>query len=405
MPTANITWTNRSTNDSPTGTKIERTEGFPFGHPNAPAPVEVANGNTGGLDPTITGAGNGNYADTTITADNYYAYRVSTLKGAEVATSIATPMQYVYDSVNDLGYPGGSPETTAQYMIGTAPFLHIDMNRSSTGYFDDYENSGEYENMSEGFAGQIRHGDFVFDTSTYSSTPSFLTRDLGNGIVRNFAWQPVSTARNYILRPSAALDVVMCPDGMTVFLVMDLFNMTNCPLSDTKAGNVAYPDGRHYPANDISSSNFGTMGVNTAWTPSHAGPDVGRDPGSGSAAYQQLHVLGYRVNNDATSFATGNIQGQLFDGGDLVGTSANMISRSYHNNPSSPSMINNLGAGAFNAGYGMSYLSSSWQERVFGEALYFNGALSLSEMNTVNAYLCNKYNIAPSTIAANDLVN
>tara|TARA_A100001037_G_scaffold99310_1_gene90622 strand:+ start:1143 stop:2336 length:1194 start_codon:yes stop_codon:yes gene_type:complete len=397
MPTANITWTNRSTNDNPTGTKIERTEGFPFGHANAPTPVEVANGNTGGLDPELSGVGAGSYADTTISGDTSYAYRVSTLKGAEVATSIATPLEYIYDSVNDLGYPGGSPETTSQYTISTTPFLHLDMNRSSTGYVDD-------DAMTEGFAGQIRHGDFIFTTSSYSGAPTFSTYDLGNGIVRNFARQAMHSSKHWTVEPSASLDKKMCPDGMTAFFVLDINSMGYLPVSDTIAGNIAYPDGIHYAADDIVYNTFKCMGTSTPWTPSHPGPPVGANT-LGTANLNQLHVLGYRVNNDAAAFATGNIQGQLFDGGDLVGTSANRHSVSYHNNPASPDYTNNLGAGAFNRGYGMQFLSSGHVERVAGEVIYFDSALSLSEMNVVNAYLCNKYNIAPTTIAANDLVN
>lgn len=400
MPTANITWTNRSTNDSPSGTKIERTEGFPFGHPNAPAPIEVANGDTGGLDPELTGAGAGNYADTTISGDTSYAYRVSTLKGAEIATSIATPLEFIYDSANDLGYPGGSPETTSQFTISTTPFLHMDMNRSSTGYKDDFVNSGQYTRMQEGFAGQIRHGDFVHNASSYSNAPSFATFDLGNGIVRNFAYQPFQSSQSYTLAPSASIDKKSCPDGLTAFFVATTSAMAAIPLSDTLSGNSAYPNGVHHHAGDLTTSAFTTMGTNTSWSPSHAGPAIGHHTST-----HDLHVLGYRVNNDATAFATGTIQGQLFDGGDLVGTSANRHSVSYHNNPAEPSYTNNLGAGGFNQTYGMSYLSSGWQERLLGEIIYFDSALSLSDMNVVNAYLCNKYNIAPTTIAANDLVN
>ena len=62
MATTTITWKNNSTGQSPTATKIERYEDFPKGHEHATAPVEVANGNTGGIDPTIA---NGTYDDTT----------------------------------------------------------------------------------------------------------------------------------------------------------------------------------------------------------------------------------------------------------------------------------------------------------------------------------------------------
>ena len=68
MATTTITWKNNSTDQSPTGTKIERYEDFPKGHEHATAPVEVANGNTGGLDPTLA---NGTYVDSSISGGKY----------------------------------------------------------------------------------------------------------------------------------------------------------------------------------------------------------------------------------------------------------------------------------------------------------------------------------------------
>lgn len=408
MPTANITWTNRSTNDSPTGTKIERTEGFPFGHANAPAPVEVANGDTGGLDPTLSGVGAGSYADTTISGDTSYAYRVSTLKGDEVATSIATPMEFVYDSVNDLGYPGGSPVTTAQYTISTAPFLHMDMNRSS-GYEDqivpgsnpDY-NSGDWDNnlMDQGFSGVTRHGEFVITGSSYSNAPYISTHDLGNGVVRSFITQPQGQYRYFSYLPSVAVSEQSCADGFTMFLVSDVLSLGGIPLGDTKPGNAAYNDGIYYKTQDLNYNSWGCMGASAThagW--SHTGPSIGH--------YSQnpIHITAYRLNNDAAAFASGSIQGQLFDGGDLIGESTNRHSVSYHNANPNPDYSNHLGAAGFNTAYGLGFLGNAHQERHVAEALYFDSALSLSDMNTVIAYLGNKFNIIPTTIAANDLIN
>lgn len=393
MPTANLTWTNKSTEDSPSGTKIERTEGFPFGHANAPAPVEVANGNTGGLDPTLSGVGQGSYVDTTVAGDRYYAYRVSTLKGAEIATSIATPMEYVYDDANDLGYPLGTPEATSNYTLSEAPFLHLDINRSSSGYAHE-------DLMTSGFGGIMRHNpeNFVFSNTSYSAAPIYKVIDYGNGVTRPVAAQETTGAKT--LQTQATSDVA-CPDGMTMFMVTsDIVYQATLSHSGTDSNGI------HYLTSYFSKTLTGIMGQGDSITLATGGnPAPGQYSGSGQSI--GTRILAYRFNNDATAFATGDLRGQAFNGGVELAQTQNLVSKSYHNGASSPDNTNHLGAALFKTGQLMRWMypSPTHQNHLFAEAMYFDSAIGLNDMNKIFGYLGAKYNIPVTVLGSSDLIN
>lgn len=400
MPTANLTWTNKSTNDNPTGTKIERTEGFQFGASGAPAPIEVANGDTGGLDPTLAGVGAGNYSDTTVVGDTYYAYRVSTLKGGESATSIATPLTYVYDQVNDLGYTGGSPEVSSNYAISTAPFLHVDFNRLSVAYSND-------DLMSSGFDGIFRHNPLSFGltSSSYSSVSRYRNIDHGGGVNRNSVAQVQVYGTSYF-RLEAPATPKACPDGVTVFAVMsqEPKNIRMSSQSSNLPGGAH--DGVHYTHNYYHMNDFTSWGETT----SHTMASGSVHPGQGFdnwGAILYTHVIAYRLNNDASAFSSGTIKAQSFDGGAVIGESADLHSKSYHNNPASPDDTNNLGAALFQEPYSHDFMSPhvSHQNQFFSECLYFDSALDLGDMNKVFGYLGTKYNVPITVLGAPDLIN
>ncbi|MAT87204.1 MAG: hypothetical protein CL532_01440, partial [Aestuariivita sp.] len=236
MPTANLTWTNKSTALNPETTKVERSEGFPFGHANASAPVELDNSASGGLDPTQA---NGSYTDTTVEGGKRYAYRISTVKGGESAAGIPSPVQYVQDRVNDLAYPNGDPDTASQYNVSVEPVLHLDMERSSTGYVDSGQGAATVPQtkMDSGYAGIIRHdsqGAWQFPATVGASLPAFWTEDLGNGQVRDFMVQPANgIASPYVINNQ---DIAM-PDGVTVFAVGR--NMRTIETGNNIGGNIA----------------------------------------------------------------------------------------------------------------------------------------------------------------------
>ena len=196
MPTASLTWKNKSTNLNPDSTKIERSENFPFGHENADPPVELANGTSGGLNP---GLANGSYEDTTVSLGKSYAYRVSTIKGSEVADSIPSAMMYVADDVNDIAYPGGSLPQSKQFNIDTEPFLHLDVGRQSFGYKDDgpHLTSAQFSayhlmtSMDSGYEGVLRHNPngFYLRNKSLANKSYFWTEDLGNGKSADFMVQ------------------------------------------------------------------------------------------------------------------------------------------------------------------------------------------------------------------------
>ena len=89
--------------------------------------VEVlATGNTGGLDPEIA---NGSYTDSTVEGGKDYSYRAVTFGGNQNAESVHIGPKFVPDVNNELGYPGGYPETAARFNIATTPLIHLDFKR------------------------------------------------------------------------------------------------------------------------------------------------------------------------------------------------------------------------------------------------------------------------------------
>ncbi|MAT87092.1 MAG: hypothetical protein CL532_00870 [Aestuariivita sp.] len=399
MPTANLTWTNKSTALNPETTKVERSEGFPFGHANASAPVELDNSASGGLDPTQA---NGSYTDTTVEGGKRYAYRISTVKGGESAAGIPSPVQYVQDRVNDLAYPNGDPDTASQYNVSVEPVLHLDMERSSTGYVDSGQGAATVPQtkMDSGYAGIIRHdsqGAWQFPATVGASLPAFWTEDLGNGQVRDFMVQPANgIASPYVINNQ---DIAM-PDGVTVFAVGR--NMRTIETGNNIGGNIAV-NGVNYLTSLFTDTFANFWGLsNEMFVLSHAGPTVG----SHNHYVGDLHIQCFRFNNSASAFGTGELKAQMIDGGDVVYESANLVGKSYHNNNASPDISNNLGAAHFRSGSVLNLgLSSNYTERMLSEKLIFDSALDANDMNMVFGYLGNKFNIAPTVLAPADLVN
>ena len=412
MPTASLTWKNKSTNLNPDSTKIERSENFPFGHVNADPPVELANGTSGGLNP---GLANGSYEDTTVSLGKSYAYRVSTIKGSEVADSIPSSMMYVADDVNDIAYPGGSLPQSKQFNIDTEPFLHLDVGRQSFGYKDDgphlttsqINSYGLMTRMDNGYNGILRHNPFGFTIRNNTSTAyAYLwTEDLGNGKSADFMVQPGNLANTTtLLYASQDLDY---PDGFTAFFV----GSNN--ITASTGNNV----GGHLPRNGIHyrSGVFGKSGSNNIWesntagTYSAPGATIGRttteDGVTQTFAGYPLKIVAARLSNTAEAFATGNIMYQVFDAGYEMAKSINLAGKSYHNNFESKTASNNLGGMYVSGSSMLSIAMPNYQQCMVSEVMYFGKALSLGEMNTVFAYLGNKFNTPVKVLGSEDLVN
>ena len=410
MPTASLTWKNKSTNLNPDSTKIERSENFPFGHENADPPVELANGTSGGLNP---GLANGSYEDTTVSLGKSYAYRVSTIKGSEVADSIPSSMMYVADDVNDIAYPGGSLPQSKQFNIDTEPFLHMDAGRQSFGYKDDgpHLTSSQINSyhlmtrMDSGYEGVIRHNPFGFylRNANINSKLYFWTEDLGNGKSADFMVQPTSLSNHYpMFYATQHLDY---PDGFTAFFVGS--NNIYSSTGNNVGGNLAR-NGVHYKSGTYGKTNS-IWEHNAAGTYSAPGPTIGRttteDGVTQTGAGYPLKIVAARLSNTAEAFATGNIMYQVFDAGYEMTRSINLADKSYHNNFESKNTGNNLGGMYVNGASHLTITMPSYQQSMLSEVMYFGKALSLGEMNTVFAYLGNKFNTPVKVLGSEDLVN
>jgi len=387
MPTANLAWTNQSTGDSPDTTKVERSDGFPFGHANAPPPTVLVNSAAGGLNPT---AANGSYADTTLTGDAYYSYRVSTVKGSEVATGIPTAMQFVYDPATDLGYPLGTPSAASTYNVSTAPFLHIDPERSSTGYADG-------DTMTNGYAGIVRYsrqsdGPWWWAANSYSSAPNFRVEDLdSSGNARKFFHNPASKVLRIV--PDGQIE---CPDGITIFAVLNEIFYDFSTSEQVQYNH--FQSGRYGVSSVAHRTGFSMMGsAIKSYTLSNPGPQYAVTVPGGQ---RRMHIMAWRINNSADAFnsagglnESGSIKGQAFDGGVLIGTTDELVGTSYHNGAASPDSSNHRLAAGFDSYYGMNFIeqSPSYYEGMTGEIMYFDSALDVTDMNNVFAYLGNKY--------------
>lgn len=413
MATTTITWKNNSTDQSPTGTKIERYEGFPKGHEHATAPVEVANGNTGGLDPTLA---NGTYDDTT-SGGKYYSYNVSTVKGDEVASGVPTASEWVADQDNDLGYVGGVPEIGSTYNCSVAPALHIDLSRAKDYYAplaEQVATDAVAERVDNGFSGVIRANteDFTYENVQASSQASFFSDAAtdGDGIAL------VGQAPNQIDKvPFRHPNKIAFKDGVTVFRVVS----GQFGVGDYFAGVQSYGpmgDGINYATGKFQSTKFNVMDSgDTSFTLS-GGKEIPGMNGNGtrnSSTTTALYVLAMRLNNSLEAFNSGEIRGQVFSAGNLVATTADVSAKSYHNeanNPDATSTSRGLGAWYFppstgTTSYRLHLLNNQYKVLLAGETILFGEALSLSDMNQVFGYLCNKHGITQQVISSSDLVN
>ena len=403
MATTTITWKNNSTDQSPTATKIERYEGFPKGHEHATAPVEVANGNTGGLDPTLA---NGTYDDTT-SGGKYYSYNVSTIKGNEVASGVPTASEWVADQDNDLGYVGGLPEIGKTYNCSVAPALHIDFSRAKDYYapLAEQQASGAVsERVDNGISGAIRANteDFTYVNPQASNQASFYSDALTDGDGAALIGQPPNSIRK---APITHPNKIAFKDGFTVFrLVQGQFNTGDFA---GILGNNPMGDGCDYKTGIFSYNQFKVMDSATTSISLTGGIDIPGINANGtrnSSTTTELYAVALRLNNSLEAYNSGEIRGQVFSAGYLMGTTPDVSAKSYH------SPTGNLGAWYLPPSSGTQYYSlqliwNNYKNMMVGETMLFGEALSLSDMNQVFGYLCNKHGITQQVISSSDLVN
>ena len=398
MATSELTWNNNSgqLTPGPTANKVERIEQLDFNHINADSHTTIlADGSTGGLDPT---AASGSYTDDSIALDKHYAYRIKTFRDSSYVTGDQGDHRYVYDISEELGYPGGYPET-ATYNIATSPDIHLDAARQPR--YNYAASGGEMAYL--GVDEILRHNDTPHDIlitpSSASASPNLASVTL-NGKVRRMLYQPTSNVRDIGVRMqgSAGGNYYTSPDGYTIFVVCRVYNNNTISYSKILGGDVAgnvARDGVYYSANslgiagDTYSASF--MGATTYAQATHI------------TSYPENIILGLRLNNSNAQYNAGVIKGQIFEAGELIGTSDDLKNKSYHGSGSS--FGDSRGAYHLDEGNGtMIFIGSSFHEHGFFEYLMFPEALSSGEMNQVFSYLGNKYNRTPTELQQSDLI-
>tara|TARA_B100000902_G_scaffold356965_1_gene371066 strand:+ start:615 stop:1868 length:1254 start_codon:yes stop_codon:yes gene_type:complete len=417
MATANITWTNNSTTDSPTGTKVERSEDLAFNHSSATA-TEVANGNGGGLDPT---AANGSYADGTVSAYKHYSYRVSTLKNSETATGVATPLEYVYDQTNELGYPNGSPSSAPTYNCSVEPDIHYDasrlggyayntlqgLNALNGSYADRY-----YVETDGSLSGALRHNK-IGATMMYSGGVSnrpvigyvevngnnqkFLGRLQGTTLTGG----PGNSSSVKILNDSTN---VIHNDGVTIFSVGcqgaygTAFTGANGFLSDSSGGD--YLLGSNMGGNVVVDGIAAYKGASAA-----PGGNTNSIASGATVAWPApFGVNCYRHNNTLTAFnSAGGTGAQVFQNGSETFNTGDNNSMSYHQS-GTPAYPTHLGAYILKGGGAIGLGNPNWSDCGVFEYLVFPGILDANDMNAVTGYLCNRYGQSFNSVASGDLI-
>ncbi len=422
MATANLTWTNNATGDSPDSTKIERVKDLGFDHPKAVV-EELANGSGGGLDPT---SATGSYNDGTVSPYSHYTYRVSTVKGTESSASISTPLEFVYDQANELGYPNGSPSVAPQFNCTVEPVIHIDPSRLGG---IDYQD----ESVWSGTVHQPRHFNKTFP---YSLTPALRHNTIG-AVLEVATGHAVSLAyvnyngnslkafakiqASYIADDNGNVkgsgnagrlqlgmpnygDFFTLKDEVTVFYVASKV--------DSGFANLTGPN-----ANPLSSLSDSLTGGDEKVFGSNINGNVavdgvyynGASGGKGSGATvnypSNAGILAYRHNNTLEAFNSLTGTGaQLFvNGGEYYNTGDNNA-KSYHQGGTG-NYLTHMGAYAMQDKlYSQKLCNPNWNDALLYEYIVFPKILNADDMNAVTGYLCNKYNEPFTAVTDNDLI-
>lgn len=393
MATAELTWVNNSAQltQTPTSNKIERVEQLDFNHENATGKiVDLANSDIGGLDPTQM---TGSYTDTTLENDKHYAYRIKTYRDETYVTSTQGDHKYVYDVADELGYPGGYPEV-ATYNIAKTPAIHVDVARQSR--YDYTTSDGDITYL--GIEESLRHNntgvDLIITPTTASHSPNLAVVTV-NGKPRRMLKQPSGDARNFTLHTQS--ESFTSPDGYTIFIVARVYDTPVVSYSKVLGGDISgntVINGAYYSAQSFAfagnSYSASFLGRNTYGQANHI------------TTYPSNHLICCRINNTSEQFATGLIKGQIFESGELVAQSDNIVNYSYHNNST---WGDSQGAFNLNDNNGqIRFFNSNFQEHGCFEYIMFPDVLNAAEINQVFSYLGNKYGRTITDIQQNDLI-
>jgi len=417
MATANLTWTNNSTGDNPTGTKVERSDNLDFSNASA-SPSEITSGSGGGLDPT---AASGSYGDGTVQPYNHYAYRVSTLKGAEVSTSMSTPLQYVHDQDNELGYPNGTPNSAPTYNCSVEPQLHVDVSRLG-GY--DYSRyfplaSNSYEDR------YFADANGSLDPVLRHNPIGAQVMNQGNGNRPVIGYSEINGVHQKYLgkfQVSSLTDDNGVAGGGTgnsgSFWLMN----PGAPIGYKDEVTVFYVGSGSIPKTVALGGPEGTIGPNSGNVNKVLGTNVpgngaidgvyyrGATDGQASGAIMSWPtvpgILSYRHNNTLAAFnSAGGTGAQLFVNGLEHDTTGNNNSMSYHQS-GTPAHGTHYGAYAFASGiHGyINFTNHNHVDHVAYEYIVFNSILNAADMNAVTGYLCNRYNFPHTQVTDSDLI-
>lgn len=418
MATANLTWTNNATGDSPTGTKVERSHNFTFDHAQA-TPSEIANGSGGGLDPT---SATGSYGDGTVQPYNHYSYRVSTLKGAEASLSMSTPLQYVHDQANELGYPNGTPDSAPTYNCSVEPTLHVDVSR-----LGGYDYSRYFPQQVTGFGGDRWFGDvngsldgalrhntmgaqFMHQASSkrpvigYTEINGAHQKYLGrfqashmfddNGVAGGGV---ANSGSVHLMNPGPDIGY---KDEVTVFLV----GSGDIPKNNYLGGtNGVIGSHAPYVSKALGTSISGNLPVDGVY---YTGATNGTASGAIMSWPTTPGVISYRHNNTLAAFnSAGGTGAQLFLDGIEVSNTGDNNGRSYHQGGTAGLNTHN-GAYAFSSGiWGyIDFAHANHRDSIVYEYIVFDSILNAADMNAVTGYLCNRYGTTPGSVTDNDLI-
>jgi len=114
------------------------------------------------------------YHDRNISPGSYYSYRVIVNTPHGKASSTPTSPVYVPDLQHDIGYVNGDPASTFNYNIASEPTFHIDASRL-------YNTCPETNDVIKDARTMLRHGVDIIDNIDVTGDPVYDSRTTKNG--------------------------------------------------------------------------------------------------------------------------------------------------------------------------------------------------------------------------------
>ena len=348
-----VNWLNNCVVGHDNHVYIQRVSNLGFFHPQAGV-VKIDDDQTKHIDltsPTCV------YHDRDVSPGSYYSYRVIVNTPHGKASSTPTSPVYVPDLQNDIGYVNGDPASTFNYNIASEPTFHIDASRL-------YNTCAETNDIIKDARTMLRHGEDTIDSIDVIGDPVYDSRTTKNG-------------RRYIC---AKTNIPYNQANITKDITNTRLNLSLSKDITCDAGAVVFVSlYTEYTSSDQQITFKPSADVTIIW--SH--DTVVLKTKDGRKSFRRSYTSPWVVYTLVYT-ETGT---QLWENGTRVG-------RVQHDSKnqfkwSKQSSIDLLGQNKSNCG--------------FSEMIFFDKPQHVSTIDTINHYMCAKYDIDYTPIRPKDM--